>query len=144
MGEAFKQAKWNALVQEAQAGECAVAALRQNFRQSTPPDLFIVDCLLQGETCIETVKAIRAYPSYRCQPIVVLTTSMPPAATIDACHFLDVLLVLERPQGYPGLVKIIKQLKSHFVTAGSMKPGGYWIADPSGASNNAPADLQLG
>lgn len=142
--QAFKNASWNALVEEVQSGEKTIEALRRNRFQSRPPDLVIIDCLLHGETCLDTVKIIRAYPSYRCQSIIVLSSRMPTAETISECFYFDVLLVLERPGNYPDLVSLLKQLKAHFVMAMDVTISGSWKSTPAGIALAEQTDMQLG
>jgi len=143
MRDAFKHAQWNALIEEAQSGEETIAALRRNRFQSTPPDLVILDGLLRGETCIETVKIIRAYPNYRCQSIIVLSTIMPPAEIINECLYFGVLLVLERAGNYPSLVATIRKLKMHFSGSGNMTTSGSWIGGQLNEAVDRQPDFQF-
>jgi CheY-like chemotaxis protein len=142
--EAFMNASWKAIVEEVQSGERTIDALRRNRFQSRPPDLVILDCHLHGETSLDTVKTIRAYPSYRCQSIIVLSSIMPTVAIIRECFYFDVLLVLEKPDNYPDLVSLIKQLKAHFVQNMDLTTSGSWKSEQPGNAITAQPDMQLG
>jgi CheY-like chemotaxis protein len=142
--ETFANASWKALIEEVQSGEKTIEALRRNRFQLRPPDLVIIDCPFRGETCLDTVKIIRAYPSYRCQSIIVLSSIMPTAATVNECIYFDVLMVLEKPGNHPDLVSFLKRLKMHFIETLDVTISGSWKSEQPGESISEHSDFQFG
>jgi CheY-like chemotaxis protein len=112
MREAFRHAQWNALVEEIQSGKNAGTALERFRLEHNLPDLIIVDCLHQGETCLDTLITIRANPHFRLSMILVLASQVPTDAMIDACFQFEVLKVAEKPRRYSDLVKFLDMFKA--------------------------------
>jgi CheY-like chemotaxis protein len=144
MREAFRHARWDALVEEVQSGKCSRAALGHYCGESTRPDLVIVDCLHHGETCGETLKTIRATQGLGHASIIVWATHVPPTAIIDACFQFEVLKILERPRNYPDLVRFLAALKSHFIEREYQCPEDERRGGESETATAVQHDLQVG
>jgi CheY-like chemotaxis protein len=80
MREAFRHARWNALVEEVPSGDRLRAELGHFCKESTRPDLVAVDGLHHGESCHETLRTIRATQGLRHASIIVWATHVPPTA----------------------------------------------------------------
>jgi DNA-binding response OmpR family regulator len=144
MRQAFTQAQWNVDIQEALPGEGTIAMLRHNRLHSTMPDLVILDCLRDGETCLDTLKIIRAYPSYHSQRVIVLSAIRPSQDIVNECLYFDALMVLDKPADLPGLVDMATHFKTHFMHTGDVTPRGSWIVDRSPVDVVAQQDLMFG
>jgi CheY-like chemotaxis protein len=123
----FTQVGWDIEVEDALSGGLAIDGLRRNFLGTSPIDLVILSCHLQGRTCIDTLRIIRTYPGFGHQPIVVWSTSPPADDTIHRCHMLGAMKFLEVPAEASGLALMAMEIKSHFNAEGSLTPRGNWI-----------------
>jgi CheY-like chemotaxis protein len=127
MRDIFRQAAWTAEVEEVSSGPDAIRALNNHQSKGMLPDLLIIDCMLDGYTCVRTLRVIRDIPYCRYQPILVFTTIFPSTTTINDCYSLGVLAILEKFGNTSGIVKIVTSIKAHFAVDGTLTPGGTWI-----------------
>jgi CheY-like chemotaxis protein len=144
MREAFRHARWQALVEEVQSGEGSRAALAHYCGELNRPDLVFVDCLHHGETCCETRGTIREIQGLGYASIIVWATHVPPAAIIDACSQFDVLKILERPRSYSDLVRFLVALKLQFLEREYHFPEDAGRGGETTAATAVQHDLQLG
>jgi hypothetical protein len=119
--------RWKVQIEESPPGESTIHALRRNNLHSRPSDLVIIDSITDGYVCIDTLKIIRAYPSCRSQPIIVLYSSFPSHSIINECYYFDVLKVLEKPKDTRGIMALASlihaRLDEHSSTAAVDFPG---------------------
>jgi CheY-like chemotaxis protein len=127
MRDIFRQAEWTAEVEEISSGPDAIRALTRHQTKGSLPDLLIIDCLLDGDTCVRTLRIIREIPYCRYQPIIIFSTIFPSTETIHDCYTLGVLAILEKLGNTSGVVKIVASIKDHFSVDGNLTPGGTWI-----------------
>jgi CheY-like chemotaxis protein len=127
--EAIRDTGWNADIVEASTSRQAIEALNRDGLKQTPPDLILTDFRLSGEPCVAMIRAIRAIPGYESVPIIVMSTTKPPAAETEQCHSLGVLKVLVKAHEYTPLLKMVATLRRMLVGKGSISRGGSWIGD---------------
>lgn len=112
---AFISSHWKVQIEESLPGESTIHAIRKNNLHSKPSDLVILDSIKNGYICIDTLKIIRAYPSCRCQPIIVLYSSPPSPSVINECYYFDVLKVIEKPKDSDGIMALAALIQDHLV-----------------------------
>lgn len=92
--------------QEAASGEEAIALLRGG---KAKPGLFLLDLNMPGMNGIELIKLIRATPSFRFTPILMLTTESQQAKRVEA-KAAGATGWLVKPVSPADLIKVIKQV----------------------------------
>jgi CheY-like chemotaxis protein len=129
MKEAIIDAGWNARIEEASSSRQAINVLRREATKGEVPDLILLDYLINGENCIDLIKAIRGMSGYGDIPIIVISTTTPPESNREQCYSLGVLKVIMRSFDNLSLLRTVKTLKKMLSGNGAISRGGSWISD---------------
>ena len=126
ISKAFTRAGWLVEVDGVAPGKPAIDALYRQYQDQLPADLVMLSCTDRGESCINTLRIIRNYPSFNHQAILVLTPRDRPEDFIHTCQRLGVLKCLEWPDDISAQVLLVMEIKSHFSDGGTLTPRGSW------------------
>ena len=111
---AFRKAAWNNPLQEVQNGEEAIAYLKgegaYNDRNEFPlPAAMLLDLNMPRKNGFDVLAWVRAHPTLKRLPIVILTASMRPE-DVERAFDLGATSFLVKPTNLAELVEIIRSL----------------------------------
>jgi two-component system, chemotaxis family, response regulator Rcp1 len=121
--EALQEAKVRNNLHVAPDGEAALRYLRREgeFRDAVRPDLILLDLNLPGRDGREVLEAIKAVPSLRSIPVVILTSSQ---AEQDICraYQLHANCYVTKPVDLDQFITVVKSIENFWFTIVKLPP----------------------
>jgi two-component system, chemotaxis family, response regulator Rcp1 len=121
--EALKASKLESRLSVVPDGDAALAFLRRegDYADADRPDLILLDLNLPRKSGHEVLAEVKADPSLRKIPIVVLTTS---GASEDVARSYDLHanVFVTKPVDFDHFTEVVKQIDDFFLTVASLPP----------------------
>jgi CheY-like chemotaxis protein len=123
--ESFSRYEGSTRVVHVEDGEAALAYLRRSGSAEDPrPRLILLDLRLPKIDGFEVLRTVRSTPGLSDIPVVVLTTSASDADVARAYeHHVNSYLV--KPDDYPKLDRLIKELGNYWLVNNAVSVGGH-------------------
>lgn len=120
VASAFERAQWVVDMEAISSGQLAIDAMCRNHDMKRPTDLVMLASILNGESCLHTLRSIRNHPGFECQPVIVFSSARPAPDIAHACSMLGALKFLEIPADLSNWILLEMRLKSQFPAEGQL------------------------
>jgi two-component system, chemotaxis family, response regulator Rcp1 len=121
--EALKESKLESRLTVVPDGNAALSYLRREdeYSAAARPDLILLDLNLPGRTGHEVLAEVKADPSLRKIPIVVLTTSGA-AEDVARSYDLHANVFVTKPVDFDHFTRVVKQIDDFFLNVAQLPP----------------------
>jgi CheY-like chemotaxis protein len=121
--EAFKDAKVHLEMHVAADGIEAMEFLNRQgrFHQSPRPDLILLDLNLPRKDGREVLAEIKAHPSLRTIPVVILTTSSSDV-DIESSYLLHANCYVSKPVEFEGFLSVVHSIDNFWLSVVKLPP----------------------
>jgi hypothetical protein len=120
MRDAFKEADWDAEIQEVHSGRDAIITLRRNHLKTTPADLVICSSRVDGESLLYFLRVLRVHPNINRQPLIVFSTGSDDDFIINSCNTFGVMKYYPIADGGISFSEMLIDVRSHFFGTGNL------------------------
>lgn len=121
--EALRESKLAVNLNVVGDGEAALAFLRREppHAQAPRPDLVVLDLNLPRKDGRQVLAEIKASPTLRCIPVVILTSSLAEEDIIRAYH-LNANCYIQKPLDLDQFVKVVRSIENFWFTVVKLPP----------------------